>query len=143
MEVIELLLNIKPSIDIYYHKDTKEFSYNPCSDIQLNILKQKGPEEFCKLFVDKNNDHICLPRYEDLHHNEIMREFVKEFVEEKETRKSLFGILSRRDYIDGFIQALKDFDLYDMFKEIYSEYYDNIFQMWLDYHGIKLSEFTK
>jgi hypothetical protein len=138
MEVIELLLKIKPGINIYYHKDTKQFSFNPCSDIQLNILKQEGPEEFCKLYEEKKENNICLPSYEDLHHNEIMREFVKEFVEEKETRKKLFFILNRKDYIDVFLQALKDFDLYDMFEEVYSEYYDNIFQMWLDHYGIKL-----
>ena len=67
-----------------------------------------------------------------------MREFVKEFVDEKDTRKCLFGILSRRDYIDDFIQALKDFDLYELFEDVYSEYYGNIFNDWLLYNKIEL-----
>lgn len=138
MKIIELLLKTKPGVDIFYHRDTKKFDYQPISDIQLKIIKQKGLEESCKLLEKTDDNNIRLPRYEELNHNDIMREFVKEFVDEKDTRKCLFGILSRIDYIDDFIQALIDFDLYELFEDVYSEYYGNIFNDWLRYNKIEL-----
>ena len=138
MEIIELLLKIKPRVSIYYHKDTKDFSYKPVSSIQLDVLNQKGLEEFLKLYGDEDDISVLLPTYGELHHNEIMREFVKECVEEKDIRKCLFSILNRKDYIDGFIDKLKELCLYTMFEDVYSDYYNEIFKEWLIYNKIEL-----
>ena len=44
-----------------------------------------------------------------------MRFYVREYVEDKESRKQLFGILSRNEYMDEFLDALRELNLYQNF----------------------------
>jgi len=37
-----------------------------------------------------------------------MRFYVREYVEDKERRKQLFGILSRKEYMDVFLDTLRE-----------------------------------
>lgn len=68
-----------------------------------------------------------LPTYE-----EIMRFYVRVFVEDKAIRKQLFDILRRDEYVDAYIEKLLEVELYDDFTEVCWGIYVQIFEEWAD-----------
>lgn len=58
-----------------------------------------------------------LPTYEEIDHKEIMRFYVREFVEDKTIRKQLFDILRRDEYMDAYLEKLRELELFDDFTE--------------------------
>ncbi len=70
-----------------------------------------------KLIPYKNTNSIMLPTYEEIDHKEIMRFYVREFVEDKTIRKQLFDILRRDEYMDAYLEKLRELELFDDFTE--------------------------
>lgn len=116
--IIELMLAITEGRSIFYHKDENLFDDFPLSEAELKNL---SPNRLIPLNGRENS--IKLPSYEEINHNEIMRYYVREFVEEKEPRKKLFYILRRRDYMGAFIDALHELGLYEDFVDACGEVY--------------------
>ncbi len=79
---------------------------------------------------DVNN--FRLPSYEEIDHEEIMRFYVREFVKDKDIRKQLFGILSRNEYMDAYLDKLRELNLYDDFIDACGDIYIQIFEEWAD-----------
>ncbi len=129
--IIDLMLAIRDRHYIFYHKDTNEFDDCPFSRIELEKLDPDAelPME------DLNN--FRLPSYEEIDHEEIMRFYVREYVEDKEIRKRLFAVLRRHDYMDAYLEKLKELELYDDFIDACGEVYVQIFKEWADKHGLK------
>lgn len=126
MKIMDLMLLIRERTHIYYHKDTKEFDGWPVSARQLENISydEKIP------YKDLNN--IRLPSYEEIDHKDIMSFYVREFVEDKEIRKQLFYTLRRSEYIDAFIDKLREFNLYDDFVDACEDIYIQIFEDWAE-----------
>ncbi|MDO4552342.1 MAG: hypothetical protein Q4C22_02285 [Bacillota bacterium] len=129
--IIDLMLAIRENTMIYYHKDTKKFDYMPRSELELKKLRadRRIPRN------DTNN--VRLPSYEEIDHEEIMRFYVREFVEEKEIRKQLFYILRRDDYIDAYLDKLRELDLYDDFIDACGDIYIQIFTEWAEANDLE------
>lgn len=79
---------------------------------------------------DPNN--LRLPSYEEINHEEIMRFYVRECVEDKEIRKQLFDILKRNEYMDAYLDKLRELNLYDDFVGSCGDVYIQIFKEWAD-----------
>lgn len=128
--IIELMLAIRKRNFIFYHKDTNQFDYMPVSEKELKNL---SPDKQLP-YVDTNN--FRLPSYEEIDHREIMRFYVKEYVEDKEFRKQFFGILRRDEYMDAYLEKLRELDLYDDFVDACGDIYIQIFREWADKNGL-------
>ncbi|MCM1025624.1 MAG: hypothetical protein NC432_04275 [Roseburia sp.] len=123
--VMDLLLAVRENSPIYYHKDLKvydRFAYSRGEELDFNAL----------LPIEDDGNTIELPSYKEIDHEEIMRFYVREFVEEKEIRKQLFSILRRIDYIDAFLEKLRELDLYEDFTETCGDIYIQIFSEWAE-----------
>lgn len=129
--ITELMLSIRPHSHLYYHKDTGVFDWLPVSSIELETLTPDAriPWE------DDNN--FPLPDYEEINHQDIMRFFVRECVDDKKIRKQLFDILRRHDYIDAYVEALQNLNLYDEFDMVCGDIYYQIFSEWEEKNGLK------
>lgn len=123
--IIEVLLAVRERIPVFYHKDTKQFDRRPYSKSE-----KLDPNELLSLDGDRNT--IMLPTYEEIDHEDIMRFYVKEFVEDKEIRQQLFNILRRRDYMDAYLDKLHELDLYEDFIDACGDIYIQIFDEWVD-----------
>jgi hypothetical protein len=75
---------------------------------------------------------ILYPSYEEINHEEIMRFYVRECVEDKEIRKQLFDILKRNEYMDAYLDKLRELNLYDDFVGSCGDVYIQIFKEWAD-----------
>ncbi len=128
MTIVELMLSIRKDRNVYYHKDTDTFDYFPISKIELEQVKQNMNDKLP--YKDTNN--FMLPTYEEIDHEEMMRQYTKEFVEDKELRKQLFYILRRHDYMDAYLEKLQELGLYDGYVEFYGDIYNQIFWEWAD-----------
>lgn len=64
--------------------------------------------------------------------------YVKEFVEDKERRKTLFNILRRNEYIDAFIDKLHELELYEDFIDTCGDIYMQKFCEWKEKNNIEL-----
>ncbi len=84
---------------------------------------------------DTNN--FRLPSYEEINHEEIMRFYVREYVEDKETRKQLFYILKRNEYVDAYLDKLHELNLYDDFVDACEDIYIQIFEEWADKNNLE------
>jgi len=124
--IIDVMLNINKNNCIFYHKDTNEFDYCPVSRKELERL---SPDARLPM---KDLNNFKLPSYEKIDHKDIMRFYAKEFVEDKETRTILFNILRRFDYIDAYLNKLKELDLYQDFLDACGEIYIQIFNEWAE-----------
>lgn len=128
--VLDLMLNIRERVTIFYHKDTNSFDIYPSSPIEKETLTMDS------LIPTHDTNNFRLPSYEDIDHKEIFSFFVRECVEDKEMRKQLFYILRRHDYMDDFIDKLHEFDLYDDFELICGDVYNQIFMEWKEENGL-------
>lgn len=63
----------------------------------------------------KDWNNYRLPSYEEIDYDNIMRFYTKEFVEGKETRTILSNILRRFDYMDAYLDKLRELDLHSDF----------------------------
>ena len=122
--IIDLMMAIRKGRPVFYHKDTNQFDYLSCSELELGKLKEN------KLIPYKNANDIMLPTYEEIDHKDIMRFYVREFVEDKTIRKQLFDILRRDDYIDAYLEKLRELDLFNDFTDACGDIYYQIFEEW-------------
>ena len=74
--IIELMLAIRERVTVFYHKDTKQFDYYPISEFERREL---NPDTRIPI-NDVNN--FRLPSYKEINHEEIMRFYVREYVED-------------------------------------------------------------
>lgn len=123
--IIEMMLAIKERIPIYYHKDTNQFDRLPYS-------KTEKPDPDALLPIGSDRNTIMLPTYEEIDHEDIMRFYVREYVEDKEIRQQLFNILRRRDYMDAYLDKLHELSLYEDFVDACGDIYLQIFDEWVD-----------
>lgn len=123
--IIEMMLAIKKRIPIYYHKDTKMFDRLPYSKAE-----KPNPDALLSFGSDRNT--IMLPTYEEIDHEDIMRFYVREYVEDKEIRQQLFNILRRRDYMDAYLDKLHELNLFEDFVDACGDIYIQIFDEWAD-----------
>lgn len=128
--IIDLMLAVRKGTVIFYHKDTKQFDYYPLSEIEWEKISPDA------LIPYKDLNDYRLPSYEDINHEEIMRFYVRECVEDKAIRKLLFGILRRDEYIDTFLNKLQELNLYDDFINACGEVYIQIFEEWAYRNGL-------
>ncbi len=142
MTAMELLLLI--------NSDDRRIYYDPIDSCFTNeFINQKKVEKI--LTYKKKEDiqisdpvyNIQLPRYREIDHEEIMRFFVRECIEDKKIRKTLFSILRRIDYVDPFIDKLKELGLYNDFDDCCGSVYDQILREWAEQHGIDLTNKNK
>ena len=129
-KIIELMLAIRDKGTIFYHKDTEQFDHYPFSEFERRKL---DPDTLIPI-NDMNN--IRLPSYEEINHEEIMRFYVREYVEDKEIRKQLFDILKRNKYMDAYLDKLHELNLYDDFVYTCEDIYIQIFEEWADKNNL-------
>lgn len=127
--IIDLMLAIRKNNAIFYHKDTEQFDYYPISKKENISLDELIP------YYDTNN--FRLPSYDEINHEDIMRFYVREYVEDKAIRRQLFNILSRDKYIDAFLNKLRELNLYDDFIEACGDIYIQIFEEWAHKNGLE------
>lgn len=123
--IIEIMLAIRERNPVYYHKDTKRFDRLPYSEtekLDMNALLPLGGD----------GNTFMLPTYEEIDHKEIMRFYVRECVEDKGIRQQLFDILRRRDYMDAYLDKLRELNLYDDFVDVCGDIYIQIFDEWAE-----------
>ena len=124
--IIDLMLAIRENCIIFYHKDTKIFDNLPISEIEL---KELDPDARIPI---KDLNNFRLPSYEEINHKEIMRFYVREYVEDKEIRKQLFDILRRDKFMYAYLGKLHELNLYDKFLDACGDIYIQIFEEWAD-----------
>lgn len=123
--IIELMLSIKKRDTLlFYHKDTNVFDRYPLSEIQL---KNIDPNAELSL-KDYNNFRFLT--YDEINHKDIMSFYVRECVEDKMIRKQLFSILRHHDFVDAFLDELRENNLYDDFEMICGDIYVQMFHEW-------------
>ena len=128
---MELMLKIdNRNAHFFYHKDTNVFDRYPVSSVQLQTIDWNARLPM----KDENNFHFLT--YEEIDHKEIMRFYVREYVEDKEIRKRLFNILRRSEYVHAFMEGLHAFHLYDDFEMACWEIYEQMFLDWAEKKGL-------
>lgn len=128
--IIDLMLAVRERTIIFYHKDVNLFDNYPFSEIE----KAKMPED--KLLpMDELNNYRFLT-YDEIDHEEIMRFYVREYVEDKAIRTQLFNILRRREYMDDYLTKLHELNLYEDFIEACEDIYIQMFEEWADRNGL-------
>lgn len=139
--IVELMLSIRERRTVYYHRDTNRFDFFPISELELERHQEDttGERYRERLRFDKDRNNICLPSYEEINHKELMRFFVRECVDDQEIRKQLFSILRRTEYIDAFIEKIKELNLYMSFVYAAGDVYVQIFEEWADKYGLDFS----
>lgn len=133
--IINLMLAVRERTIIFYHKDTKQFDYYPFSEIE----REKMSLDALIPYNDLNN--YSLPSFEEINHKEIMRFYVKECLEDKAIRTQLFDMLRRTEYMDVYLDKLRELNLYDDFIGVCGDLYVQIFEEWAYKNG--LVEFIK
>ena len=130
--IIELMLKIDNwRVQFFYHKDTNIFDRCPVSSIQLQNLDMNAQLPM------KDENNFPFLTYEDIDHEEIMRFFVRECVDDKELRKQLFYILRRTDYVQPFVEELRKLNLYDDFEMVCGDIYEQMFLDWAEKNELK------
>ncbi len=124
--IIDLMLDVRDGDIIFYHKDTNQFDHLPISEIELREL---NPDARIPIH-DLNN--FRLPSYEEIDHKDIMRFYVRGCVRDKGIRKQLFYILRRHEYMDAYLDKLRELNLYDDFVGDCGNIYIQIFKEWAD-----------
>jgi len=79
---------------------------------------------------------IPLPRYKDIDHKNIMSFYIKECVHDKETRRKLFNILRNHDFMDKFLAAVKELDLYEEYIMVTDDIYIQLAEEWAEENGV-------
>lgn len=124
--IIDLMLLIREGHTIFYHKDTKQFDYFPYSEHER---KKMSPDDRIPI---KDLNNFRLPSYEEIDHKGIMRFYVRENVEDKDIKKQLFDILRLNEYMEAYLDKLRELNLYDDFIDACADVYIQIFVEWAD-----------
>lgn len=132
--IIDLMLAIREQCTIFYHKDTKQFDYFPFSEFERKEVVLD------KLIPVNDTNNFRLPSYEEINHEEIMRFYVRECVEDKGIRKQLFDILRRNEYMDAYLDKLCELNLYDDFIDACGDVYIQIFKEWTDKNNLNFKQ---
>ena len=123
--IMKLMLEISSDREyLFYHKDTNTFDKWPVSEIQLQHINMN------ERLPMKDENNFRFLTYDEIDHKAIMSFYVKECVDDKETRKQLFGILRRRDHVDAFVEKLHELELYDEFEMVCGDIYEQLFFDW-------------
>ena len=131
MTALELMLYVtEPRAKIYYHKDTKEFDFTPVSSVELERIDWNAK------ISDRSINNVPFLTFAEIEHKEIMSFFVHECVDDKEKRKKLFYTLRRHEYVEPFVAALKELELYDEFVIFSENVYNQMFREWAEKHGL-------
>lgn len=128
--IIELMLATKDRRPIFYHKDTNCFDY---WSFPKKEAEELDPNALIP-FPDSNTFRFL--SYEEIDHEDLMRYYVREFVDDKQVRKQLFGILSRHEYVDAYLDKLREVNLYDDFIDTCGDVYIQRFKEWADENGL-------
>jgi hypothetical protein len=118
----------------YYCPETKEvntfqyFSRQDCCDGNM-ILKQE-------IGTGISSELIRLPEYKDIDHKDIMSFYVKECVEDKGPRRKLFNILRNHDFMDRFLDTVKELNLYDEYLMVTDDIYIQLADEWIEKNNI-------
>ena len=132
MTALELMLYVdNRHAHLFYHKDTKTFDWMRFSPIEMQHIDENA----ILPMVDENN--VQFLTYEEIGHGELMSFFVHECVDDKEIRKKLFGILRRHSYVEPYIDALKELELYDEFVIFAVDVYNQMFCEWAEENGLE------
>ena len=132
--IVELMLQIDNKNAVcFYHKDTNVFDGCPVSAIQLQHIDMNARLPL----KDENNFRFLT--YEEIDHEDIMRFYVKEYVDDKEMRKQLFIILRRIDFVKAFVEELHKLNLYDEFELLCGDIYVQMFCDWAEKNGLKFN----
>lgn len=75
-------------------------------------------------------------KFEEIDHKEMMSFYVKACVDDKEKRKKLFYALRRHEYVEPFVAALKDLELYDDYVIFSENVYNQMFREWAEKNGL-------
>lgn len=130
-KIIELMLAVNSrDVLFFYHRDTNVFDRYPVSAIQFQHLDMNARLPL----KDENNFRFLT--YEEIDHKDIMRFYVKEYVDDKEIRKQLFNILRCTDFMDSFIAELHKQNLYDDFEIECQDIYEQMFMEWAEKKGL-------
>ena len=131
MTALELMLYVtEPDVHIYYHKDTKEFDFMPVSSVELEHI------DWNARISDRFINNIPFLTYKEIDHENLMRFFVHECVDDKEQRKKLFYTLRRDKYVEPFVAALKELELYDDYVIFSENVYNQMFREWAEKNGL-------
>lgn len=128
--IIDLLLAIRDNHIMFYHKDTNQFDFCPISELEMEKLDLNAKIPY----IDSNN--LRLPSSGEINHKDIMSFYVREYVEDKAVRKQLFGILRRHEYMDAYLEKLRELDLFDDFIDACGDIYYEIFEKWAKKNGL-------
>lgn len=132
MTALELMLYVdNRSAQLFYHKDTETFDWMRFSSIEMQHIDMNA----LLPMVDENN--IRFLTYEEIDHKGMMSFFVHECIDDKEMRKKLFGILRRDSYVEPYIEALKELELYDDFVLFSENVYNQMFREWAEKNGLE------
>lgn len=132
--VLDLMLAVNNSrVQIFYHKDTKRFDGMPISSIEWENIDKDS--DALIPFKDENNFRFL--SYEEINHKELMSFYVHECVVDKATRKKLFDVLRRHEYVDLFIETLKSLELYEEYIMFAGDVYDQMFEEWAKENGLE------
>lgn len=137
--IIDIMLSVSnKDIYYYYHKSTNSFDRQPITDEEFEKLKKNI--NMIGTLSEKDEDNIRFLSYEEIDHEDIMRFFVRECVEDKESRRRLFNILRRIDYVSAFVEELKKLDLYDEYEYCVEDIYIQLFTEWSEKNGLDFSK---
>ncbi len=132
MTALELMLYVDDrNAQLFYHKDTKEFDFMPLSEKELDNIDWNAK------ISDAPQNNIRFLTYEEIDHKDMMNFFVHECVDDKEMRKKLFGILRRHSYVEPYIEALKEMELYEYFVAFAENVYNQMFREWAEKNGLE------
>ena len=102
------------TIDYFFRKEQESSGINFNEKVWTGVVKKL----------------VRLPSYEEINHKDIMTYYVKECVEDKNYRQKLFYILRNHDYMDRFIDAIKELNLYDEYVMVTDDLYNQIAEEW-------------
>lgn len=132
VDVLDILRSTKRGQEYYYN-------------IKTNMIVP--PNEFFKYlkenkllaYEDIGAEHniYLLPFYEEINHKELMTEYVKKNITDKEIRKALFYALRNYDYMNIFYDKLREYMLFGDYIEYSKEYYDDKIEKWQIKNNIK------
>ena len=138
----ELMLQINNDrMLVFYHKDTNSFDCSPLSSIQLKEF-EKGNHNLKLKKIGQDSNNFRFYSYEEIDHEDLMRFFVRECVDDKEIRKKLFYILRRDEFVEPFVEALHELNLYDDYVMACGNVYDDMFREWAEKNGLDFSKKT-
>ena len=134
MTLSDIFRMIDQDCYFYYRPKTREVN-----TIQYYYKQEYRNNENCfneEIGTGISGELIPLPRYKDIDHKSIMSFYVKECVEDKETRRKLFNILRNHDFMDKFLASIKKLELYDEYIMVTDDIYIQLAEEWAEKSGI-------